>query len=268
MTIRLFLALAMAVGLAATPPSFTREGKGPGILLIHGYGGNRDVWKDLAADLARDHTVVTVDLPGSSRSEGPALVEGAADFEAIATDLTALVRREELAPCLVVGHSMGGPLAALTVLKDPAAFRGLVLVDSFLGTIPAAYFAPVIQGLDTDPKGTLARFFAPMAKDDAQRDRLVADASRIPVPILQAYLRGMLRDNLRGRQGQLKVPVLQLAAGPEEADPAKREAARAIYGFKGIPDFRVVAFPKARHWIMWDEADAFLAALRSFEKGR
>ncbi len=267
MFLRQLLPLLLFPALMAAPPAFLKEGKGPGVLLIHGFGGNKEVWNEVAAGLAKDHTVLRVDLPGSGGSAGPVLKEGAADLEAIAKDLAARVRREGLAPCLVVGHSMGGPVAALAVLQDAKAFRGLVLVDSFLSSAPASFFEPVLAGLDKDPKPTLAAFYGPMTTGSAQVERLASEALRVPIPALQAYLRGMIQDFMGGRQADLKLPVVQFAAGPEEADPAKRDAQLVQYGLKGLPDFRVVAFPKARHWIMWDEPKAFSKALRAFEKG-
>src|ERR1700752_1085515 len=48
-------------------------GQGPAVLLLHGYGETGDMWAPLAAELARDHTVVAPDLRGmglSSRPEG------------------------------------------------------------------------------------------------------------------------------------------------------------------------------------------------------
>jgi pimeloyl-ACP methyl ester carboxylesterase len=248
-------------------PRFQKIGQGPGVLLIHGFGGNKEVWTALAAELARDHTVLSVDLPGSDGSPGPAVVEGRADFGALAKDLAALVRREGLVPCLVVGHSMGGPIAARTVLEDPSAFRGLLLVDSFLGTVPAAYMEPVAVALAKDPAPALTAFFGRMTTGPAQTERLVADALKVSVPVLQAYLRAMTQDPLASRQAQLRLPVLQLEAGPREPDPVKAAAALAQFGFKDLPTFRVIHFPTAKHWIMWDAPESFLIALRAFEAG-
>lgn len=128
--IRSLFSLLVFPALLGAPPAFLREGKGPGILLIHGFGGNKEVWREAAATMAKDHTVVRVDLPGSGGTPAPLVKDGAVDLEAIAKDLVALVHREKLEPCLIVGHSMGGPVAALTVMQDPNAFKGLVLVDS------------------------------------------------------------------------------------------------------------------------------------------
>jgi pimeloyl-ACP methyl ester carboxylesterase len=267
MKLGLLLACLVVPALFAAPPAFVKEGKGPAILLIHGYGGNKEVWKEIAPGLAKDHTVVRVDLPGSGQSAAPAIEGGAVDLEVIAKDLAALVRQEQLAPCLIVGHSMGGPIAALTVLQDPKAFRGLVLVDSFLGSVPAPYFESTLTGLEKEPKPALAAFFGPMSTGKEQTERLATEALRLPIPILQAYLRAMTRDFMKSRHASLTLPVMQFAAGPGESDPAKREAQRAMFGFKNLPDYREVAFPKAKHWIMWDEPEAFTKALRAFESG-
>lgn len=263
---RLLASCLICAWLGAAPPVVVKEGKGPGVLLIHGFGGNREVWSALAPALASSHTVIRVDLPGSGGRPGPPLREGAADLEAIGKELAAMVRREGLAPCLVVGHSMGGPIAALAVLQDPSAFRGLVLVDSFLSAVPEGYMTPTIAALDRDPKAALGAFFGPMTSSPAQLERLVAEAQQVPVPVLQAYLRGLSRDNLTGRQPTLSLPVVQFLAGPEEADPAQRADQRAQRGLAGVPRLRVVPFPKAKHWVMWDEPDAFLKALLAFER--
>jgi pimeloyl-ACP methyl ester carboxylesterase len=247
--------------------TFQKIGTGPGVLLIHGLGGNKDVWAGVATELARDHTVLSVDLPGSGGSPGPTVVEGRADFGALAKDLVALVRRESLVPCLVAGHSMGGPIAGRAILEDPTAFRGLLLVDSFLSAIPEAYLEPTAVALAHDPGPALGVFFALMTSGSAQTARVTTEALRVPVPALQAYLRALTRDPLASRQSQLRLPVLQLASGPRGADSAAEARTLAQYGFKDLPAFRVIHFPAAKHWIMWDAPESFLLAVRAFEAG-
>src|SRR5579871_222748 len=47
-------------------------GKGPAVVLLHGYGETGDMWAPLAAELMRDHTVVVPDLRGIGLSSHPA----------------------------------------------------------------------------------------------------------------------------------------------------------------------------------------------------
>jgi len=46
-------------------------GKGPAVVLLHGFGDTGDMWAPLAAELAKDHTVVVPDLRGMGLSEHP-----------------------------------------------------------------------------------------------------------------------------------------------------------------------------------------------------
>ena len=46
-------------------------GKGPAVVLLHGYGETGDMWAPMAADLARDHTVIVPDLRGMGLSSKP-----------------------------------------------------------------------------------------------------------------------------------------------------------------------------------------------------
>src|SRR3984885_5150638 len=89
---RLLFAIAvlmLAVPAAAQVPPFpanfrTREittngaqihvrigGKGPAVVLLHGFGETGDMWAPLAAELVRDHTVVVPDLRGMGLSSRP-----------------------------------------------------------------------------------------------------------------------------------------------------------------------------------------------------
>ena len=46
-------------------------GKGPAVLLVHGYGETGDMWVPMAIDLARDHLVIVPDLRGLGLSSKP-----------------------------------------------------------------------------------------------------------------------------------------------------------------------------------------------------
>src|ERR1700746_3355149 len=47
-------------------------GKGPAVVLLHGYGETGDMWAPLAAELVRDHTAIVPDLRGLGLSSRPA----------------------------------------------------------------------------------------------------------------------------------------------------------------------------------------------------
>src|SRR5207237_6619639 len=63
-------------------------GSGPAVVLLHGYGETGDMWAPLAADLARDHTVIVPDLRGLGLSSKPA---GGFDKKTQAADVETLL---------------------------------------------------------------------------------------------------------------------------------------------------------------------------------
>jgi len=89
-------------------------GSGPPLLLLHGAGGNLATMTTLAGLLRPTHRVVTVDLRGHGRSG-----DGPWSWDAALDDLAAVVDELRLARPAVVGHSLGGMLAALWAARHP-----------------------------------------------------------------------------------------------------------------------------------------------------
>lgn len=86
------------------------EGSGPVIVMLHGYLASSRYYKKLTPRLARDHTVIRLDLLGHGRSPKPRHSEyNYADQLAAIHDTLAALRVER--PFVLVGHSMGALLA-------------------------------------------------------------------------------------------------------------------------------------------------------------
>src|SRR6185436_12403989 len=75
-------------------------GRGPAVVLLHGYGETGDMWVPMAADLARDRTVVVPDLRGLGLSSKPA-----GGLDALKIDRTDLVTHD-------IGNMVGYAFAA------------------------------------------------------------------------------------------------------------------------------------------------------------
>lgn len=94
------------------------------VVLIHGFGGSLHRWEPAVPALAERHRVIRLDLLGHGGSEKPRdgySIEGQARQVALA--LGEFGVRE----AIVVGHSMGGMVAAALAEQDPGLVRGLVL---------------------------------------------------------------------------------------------------------------------------------------------
>src|SRR5262249_13214175 len=79
-------------------------GKGPAVVLVHGYGETGDMWAPMAADLARDHRVVLPDLRGLGLSAKPA---SGFDKKTQAGDLAGVLDELKIAKIALVTHDIG-----------------------------------------------------------------------------------------------------------------------------------------------------------------
>src|SRR2546430_14741895 len=102
-------------------------GKGPVVVLIHGYAENSDSWAPLAADLMKDHTVVVPDLRGIGKSSKP---EGGYDKKTQAKDIRAVVTGLGYDKALVVAHDIGNMVAYAYAAMYPDKVERLVVMDA------------------------------------------------------------------------------------------------------------------------------------------
>jgi pimeloyl-ACP methyl ester carboxylesterase len=179
-------------------------GDGPPLVLLHGAGGNLATMTTLARLLRPRHRVVTMDLRGHGRSGN-----GDWTWDAALGDLAAVTVHLDLDRPAVVGHSLGGMLAALWGQRHPDS-RGVVNLDG--GAVPTR--ADQLPGLDPD-KATaeLARLHATVdAMESALGQPIEAAQLADLVASQRALARGMgadekvwiegLRRNVQHRNGE------------------------------------------------------------------
>jgi pimeloyl-ACP methyl ester carboxylesterase len=101
-------------------------GAGSPLVLIHGHAASGAAWQRVLPFLAQHYQVIVVDLPGYGRSQltGPWRLYG------IAPLLVRWLRQMELQPVALIGHSMGGAIAADLTVSAPELVDRLVLVDT------------------------------------------------------------------------------------------------------------------------------------------
>ena len=117
----------------------------PTLVFVHGWGLDRHLWDGTRPSVVDRHRVVALDLGGHGRS-GRGRREWT--MEAFGQDVVAVF--EAVAPprAVLIGHSMGGPVALEAALRLGARVTAIVLVDSMVD-VSQRMAADEIEGLLT-----------------------------------------------------------------------------------------------------------------------
>lgn len=159
----------------------------PVVLLIHGYCSSLHTWEAWTRELARDHRVISLDLPGHGLTRTPHGFRVTRDT--FIQTIDAVARHLGLERFTLVGNSMGGAAAWDYASRRPKAVEALVLIGS-AGWTPRPdqdYMSPEIEGLMRSPLGPLLRDQDNM---DFMRRGLQASFARqdlVREPMVQRY---------------------------------------------------------------------------------
>jgi pimeloyl-ACP methyl ester carboxylesterase len=130
----------------------------PTLLALHGITDSGECWADLVERLGSSYRIVAPDALGHGQSDRFTAEELAAEDPTEAMYDAAESLLESLGPALVMGHSMGGGLAAALAARRPDLVRAVVLED------------PVWLDVGGEPRkqraAELAAFNAAMAADE------------------------------------------------------------------------------------------------------
>jgi len=110
-----------------TKISYTDEGKGTAIVLLHGFLENKTMWKAFVPELAQKHRVITVDLLGHGDTECLGYVHVMEDQADMLYTLMLFLKIRKI---VLVGHSMGGYVALAFAELYPDHVKGLFLLNS------------------------------------------------------------------------------------------------------------------------------------------
>ncbi len=187
----------MSSSLAATerPAAVGLVGSGEPVLLIHPFLLDRLVWTEVAQDLARDHTVLTVTLPG--HRGGPDLPWTRDVVAPMLDHLESVLDAHGWTDCHVVGNSLGGWLAF--ELERRGRARSVTAIAPAGGwtsfSLPAVRLG--LTFLPLEPTLLAARPFARLAVasraiQHAAMSVIAADPSRVPAQVARRSMEAAL----------------------------------------------------------------------------
>ena len=258
---------------------YLTAGRGPTVILLHGYTQTSRMWQPLIPKLTEKFTVVAPDLPGIGESDIP---KDGLDMKTAAIRIHGLAKSLGVTKARVVGHDIGLMVAYAYAAQFPTEVEKLVVMDAFL---------PGITGWElayNNPNMWHFRFHGPTPEALARgREKiyfayfwndLAADKTRsLPVADRKAYVAAYSRpgrmragwayfaswpdtakDFAQLAQSQVTMPVLSIAG---------EKASAAILGpqMKLVStNVTVIDLKDTGHWLMEERPKETMDALLGF----
>lgn len=254
-------------------------GTGPAVLLLHGYGETGDMWVPLAKTLMATRLVVVPDLRGMGLS---ARADKGFDKKTQADDIAGILGKLNIDKLDVVAHDIGNMVAFAFAAKYPERVRRLVLMDA---PVPGVgpweeilknpllwhfrFGGPDMERLvEGRERIYLDRFWNefsanPKRFSEASRQhyaKLYARPGNMHAGFAQfaAFDQDAIDNRAFLQTGRLRMPVLAVG-GEKSFGPTMAVVMRA-----GADDVREAVIPDAGHWLMEEQPDKTVAAIRAF----
>jgi pimeloyl-ACP methyl ester carboxylesterase len=198
-----------------------REESGPGgrtLVLLHGFLDGTSVWQGVAAAIVDLGRVVLVQQRAHGDSTAPG---GPCTLDDLAADVRSLLDALHIGRAILVGHALGGIVAAKLALAAPDRVAGLVLIStqSEIDARGATQWRHVVRAGEVNKLQGLARsVYGPTSRREV-------DGDGIGLTEIARALQGFGGDPLTPRLAELRCPTVVIAG---ERDVAGAAAARVL----------------------------------------
>mgnify|MGYP004702114731 CR=1 FL=1 len=238
-------------------------GSKPPLVLLHGLTASGACWIPLARALEGEYDVVMPDARGHGNSSAP--LHGYR-YEDHASDVVGLMQSLGLAAPILMGHSMGGMIAAVVASQLGRVIRGVILADpTFLSpqrqreVRDSDVAEQHRQVLRLDRDDVLAQAWARHAHRSSEFVELLAEA-RLQTQMSAFDVLTPPNPEYRQLVNAIYVPILLVIGGNTAV--VSLETARELQDLN--PRLRVERIPDTGHGLQYDQPDRFEAVVRSF----
>jgi pimeloyl-ACP methyl ester carboxylesterase len=253
---------------------YVDEGKGPAVVLIHGFAASLGTWEGVRPALRKNHRVLALDLKGFGWSSRP---DGNYSPREQARIVEAVMDERGIERAAVVGHSYGASVALALALQAPSRVERLALYDAWVyeGQLPTFFHWARPKGLgemlfalfyDQRPQDRMElAFYDPKALNqklvDSIRRRLERPGTKAAA---LATVRGMRYERMQKQYAEIEQPTLLLWGREDHVAPL-RIGERLV---RQLPRAQLRVYPRCGHFPMIEAASASTRDLAAFLEGK
>jgi epoxide hydrolase 4 len=244
---------------------YVTKGKGPLIVLLHGFPDFWWTWRAQMPELAKHFQVVAVDLRGYNKSSQPKGVENYT-IEKLVGDVEAVRKHFKADKMTVVGHDWGGIIAWSYAMAHPDTTERLVVLN-------APHPKGIQRELATNPAQEKASEYARVFQSDAAVKTLTPELLVLWVKDgddRKTYLEALRRSSLEGMLSYYKANYPKQPYKDDKTFPPVKCPVLMFHGlddpyilagalndnWKWVEkDLTLITVPKAGHWVQRDASE-------------
>jgi pimeloyl-ACP methyl ester carboxylesterase len=242
------------------------RGKGDtALVFLHGWCGDRAYWKHQVDAFAPDFRVVTLDQAGHGES-GKDRKQWTTN--GLAGDVEAVVKALGIKRAILIGHSMGGPVALIASKRMPETVVAVIGVDTLQDAefkMPEEVSKKFLESFEKDFKGTMRAGFAGLIHEKTDPELRTWIATRAEAQnqkMALALMRDLTSLDTKKLLKEAKAPVrcINSAGGFQFFTPT------AIETNKKYADYNAVTIAEVGHYPMLEKPEEFNQKLRDVLK--
>lgn len=226
------------------------------LFFVHGSGGDHANWEEQYKHLDKDFNILAVDLPGHGRSEG----KGEQEVIRYVEWMKKLIEALKLEKPVMIGHSLGAAISLTAAIHHGALLSGIVPVG---GGVRMPVNQVILDGIRKDA-GAIISMIVKFSVTKENRERLSGFlteglASANPEVMYGDFLSCDRLDITETIAG-IGIPTLIVCGEEDKMTPP----ALSQFMKDHIPGAKLALIPKAGHFVMMENVEAFNKTVREF----
>ena len=228
------------------------------LIFVHGWTCNVDFWKE-SLNAFPEYRVIALDLPGHGQSDKP---QADYSMKYFAESIEAVMRRAKVKKAVLVGHSMGTPVARQFYRLYPQKTLAIVIVDGALRPMATREqnerFAALLRSNYKAGAPISVNSMISPVKNEALKTSIRDQMLATPEHVALSALDGMIDEKI-WTNDQIKVPVLAILADMPFWKPETKDFYKTI-----APDLEFQMWKGVSHFLMMEKPLEFNKEVRLF----
>jgi pimeloyl-ACP methyl ester carboxylesterase len=242
-------------------------GRGRPVIFLHGWLGSVELWRDTMTYLGQYYRTYSIDFWGFGESGKKQETYAVHDFVGMVDQF---MEQLGIVSAPLVGHSMGGTVSLSVALKYPQRVQQVTVIGSpingnslslLLKMAGYQWVAGLVFNFFDIFRWIMYHIYSPIVcRHPDFPDMMDKDLSKTILDSFLTSIHTLRKTDLSARLHEINIPVMGMYGNRDViVSPRQWKLLK-----RGAPQTRVERFPKAGHFIMLDEAEAFRETLKDF----